>query len=98
MSPELYPIANAEQLVRHLLRHDCSADEIERRLEDNPLWRFASIGDRSTCKRLLTYRRLYDNAAAAVLARGEYPSAEKIAADVGKDERTVRRWQSGEGS
>jgi hypothetical protein len=31
-----------------------------------------------------------------VVAAGEYPSAEKVAAKIGKDERTVRRWQHGE--
>ena len=93
---EWVAFGTAEQLVRHWLRFDLSADEIERRLKDDPLWRHASVGDRSTCKRLLTYRRLYDNAAADIIAAGKYPSAEKIAEKIGKDERTVRRWQHGE--
>lgn len=96
MSGEYFPITSAEQLVRHWLQFDLSAAEIEGRLQDNPLWRHGSIGDRQVCKRLLVRRKLYDEAVAAVVAAGEYPSAEKVAAKIGKDERTVRRWQHGE--
>ena len=95
MSPEFFPLTTAPQLVRYWFEKGYSADEIAPMLRDNALFFYASPEDLATCERLLTYRRLYDNAAAAILAKGEFPSAEKIAEKVGKDERTVRRWRDG---
>ena len=97
MSGRWFPITSAEQLVRHLLRWDNSADEIERRLADNSLWHFAEREEVKACHRLILQRRRYDAAIARALARGLPPTEESVAGLVRPqvDVRTVQRWRTG---
>ena len=88
-------ITSAEQLVRHYLRWDLSATEIQEKLNGNPLWERATLQDRKATKDRLTQRRRYDAAFDALVAKSENPSAAKIAESLRVDERMVRRWRDG---
>jgi len=95
VSPELVPITSAEQLVRHLLAWDCSADEIDRRLKDAPLWRHATLPDARACGRLLRQRRRYDVALERTFKEGCAPTEEAIAELLKVGVRTVDGWRHG---
>lgn len=93
MSGEWFPITSAEQLVRHLLRWDTSADEIERRLKDNVLGRLpASLEEWKTIRRLIKHRREWERVDAE---RELGESDEAMAHRLEQPLRTLQRWRHG---
>jgi hypothetical protein len=99
VSREYSPIESAEQLVRHLLRWDTPADEIERRVKESP--HRPSLAEWEVCKRLILQRRRYDVGLERVMASvtvGERilePTEEGIAELLTVNARTVHRWRRG---